>query len=475
MNRHVSFRTRAHRRSGGQVLIFFTLWLPLFFGMTALVIDFGFIYFYQSELNASTQAAALAGAYAMSQPSATTSSVTTAVTNFSGTSGNLNSYSNLSSVSLVSGSPQFKCLNTLTTVFGLQCYGPSSSNAIVVSQKVKVPLLFLQYFGDRAATLTATATAAMKGAAPAPYNVVIVVDSTRSMQDTDSDSKCNNTRISCALAGVRILLQGLSPCPPNLSSCGSATGGNVSNSVDRVSLLTFPGVSTGTVANDYNCSGNSPTIEKYAYPFPSTSTYQIVNFSSDYRSGDKSSSLSSSSNIVAAAGGKSGCSGLQPIGGAGTYYAQIIYTAQAYLAAEQALYPQAQNVMILLSDGDANASSSDMPGASTTSTTYMSTRQQCHQAVTAAQAATAAGTLVYTVAYGAEASGCATDTNPTITPCQTMQQMASASSYFFSDYTATGGSSSCISAAQPITGLNNIFTTIVTDLTSVKLIPNSTT
>ena len=116
-----------------------------------------------------------------------------------------------------------------------------------------------------------------------------------------------------------------------------------------------------------------------------------------------------------------------------------------------------------------------MPGASTSSGTYPSTLQQCHQAVTAAAAAAAAGTRVYSVAYGAEASGCSTDTSPAITPCATMQGIASNSEYFFSDYTATGGSSSCVSASQPITGLNQIFTTILVDLSSVKLIPNNTT
>ena len=105
----------------------------------------------------------------------------------------------------------------------------------------------------------------------------------------------------------------------------------------------------------------------------------------------------------------------------------------------------------------------------------MSTTQECHQAVTAAAAAAAAGTRVYAVAYGAEASGCTTDTSPAITPCQTMQQIASSPAYFFSDYTATGGTSSCISASQPVTGLNQIFQVIVTDLTEVKLIPNNTT
>lgn len=459
----------------GQALIFFTLWLPLFLGVGALVADFGFIYYYQSELTASTQAAALAGGYAMAQPGATVSSTTSAVTSFSGVSGNNNARFNLTGVELMSGYPKFKCLSTVTSTFGIQCYGPSSSNAIAVAQHVQVPLLLLRLFNGNLATLSSVATATMRGAAAAPYNVAILIDSTASMNDTDLDSNCSNTRLSCALSGVRILLQSLSPCVTSESSCGTVSNGNVSNSVDRVTMLTFPPVSTSSVADDYNCSSHTPTTESYTTPFPSTSTYQIVNFSSDYRSSDTASSLSSSSNLVAAAGGKSHCTGLQAIGGSGTYYAQAIYTAQSYLASEQTSFSTAQNVLIILSDGDSNASRTHMSGASTTSGTYPSTVQQCHQAITAAQAAAAAGTRVYTVAYGAEASGCATDTNPAITPCQTMEQMASSSAYFFSDYTATGGSSSCISASQPITGLNQIFQAIVSDLTMAKLIPNSTT
>ncbi|MFN7998266.1 MAG: Tad domain-containing protein [Bryobacteraceae bacterium] len=475
MRRHVGRLRPGHKGRRGQALIFLTLWLPLLFGITALVVDIGFIHFYQTELDASTQAAVLAGAWAMSQAGATTTSTTTAVTNYSSQSGKYNNYTNLPNVSIMSGYPKFKCLSTVTSVFGIQCYGPSSSNALVVAQQVTMPLYFFRLFGGSTATLTSVATAAMKGAAPAPYNVAMILDTTASMNNTDSDSNCNSTRISCALSGARILLQGLSPCPPGLSSCGAVTNGNVANSVDRVSLLTFPPVTTATVANDTNCGSASPSIAKYATPFPSTSTYQIVDFSSDFRTSDTATSLSSTSKVVAAVGGKSGCNAMKAVGGVGTYLAQSIYQAQSYLAAEKVLFPTADNVMILLSDGDANATSTNLPGASTSSGTYPSTRQQCHQAVTAAQTAAAAGTKVYTVAYGATSSGCSTDTSPTITPCQTMQQIASSPAYFFSDYTATGGSSSCISAAQPITGLNQIFQTILTDLLNVKLIPNNTT
>ena len=468
-------RSRHPERRRGQALIFVTLWLPVLFGVSALVVDMGFIYYYQNELNASTQAAALAGAAAMSQTGATAASTTTVVQSFSGTSGNKNYYGNLPNVTMISGYPKFKCLSTLTTLYGIQCYGPSGSNAIQVAQQVQMPLFFFRLFGGQTATLTAVATAAMKGAQPAPYNVAIIIDSTHSMNDTDSDSNCSSSRISCALAGARILLQGLSPCYSTESSCGAATNGNVSNSVDRVTLLTFPPVSSTTAKNDYNCGSSTPTIAKYATPFPASSTYQIVDFSSDYRTSDANTNLSSSSNIVAAVGGKSGCTGVQAIGGVGTYYAQAITAAQSYLVTEQGKFPDSQNVMIILGDGDISSSSTDMPGASTTSGTYMSSVQECHQAVTAAKAATTAGTKVYSVAYGAEASGCSTDTSPTITPCQTMQQMASAPGYFFSDYTATGSSSACISASEPITGLNQIFTTILTDLKDVKLIPNNTT
>jgi hypothetical protein len=473
VNRHSGvFRQREHKYERGQALIFATMAIPLVFGLTGLVFDFAFIYIDQSVLNASTQAATLAGAQAMSLPGATPTSTSAAVTAFSGLKGDGNASSLLKNVSMTSSSPTLSCLTTLQTIMNISCYGPSSSNAISVTQQATVPTYFLRMFGAGSVTITSTATAAMKGASTSPYNVVIIVDTTRSMTDTDSDSNCNNTRISCALAGISVLLKHLSPCPATLLSCGTITGGNVANSVDRVSLMAFPPVTKTTVAYDYNCGG-TVTTAAYATPFPATSTYQIVNFSSDYRTSDTANSLYTSSNIVGAVA-KTGTPCMQAIGGFGTYYAQVIYAAQAYLVAEQSLYPTSQNVMILLSDGDSTANAADMPGASLISGVYPSTLQQCHQAITAAHAAATAGTRVYSVAYGSGATGCASDILPTITPCQTMQAIASAPGYFFSDYTATGGSSACISDSQPVTNLSQIFQVVAADLTVAKLIPNGT-
>jgi Flp pilus assembly protein TadG len=482
--RDESLARRAHKDRRGQILPLVALSLVVLLGFAGLVIDAGQLYYSLSELQASTNAAALAGAQSLPN-----SSATTAATAFSSVTGGKNVYSNLPNVSMAPGYPVLECLSTLTGE-GIPCVAPASANAIVVRQQVSVPTTFMRLFGTTSLTLTATSTASMRGSARSPYNVVILVDATGSMNDTDQDSQCKSSRISCALAGVQILLSELSPCASSESSCGSVTknssggGGNVANAVDRISLSTFPPVLGTSASSDYTCSGSVSTEAynfagaKPTYFLPATSTYQVVNFSSDYRSSDTATSLNSSSNIVTAVG-----------------------TTKSTGCLEQALYPNTQNVLIVLSDGDATATTNQSSGNKadllpvatlTTTGLYPSSFYECQQAITAAQAATAAGTRVYTVAYGAEASGCLSDNTAcgkgvlggdcvptgnkllTNTPCTTMQQMASNSSTFFSDYTATGSSGSCISASRPTTNLNEIFTEIAGDLTVARLIPNGT-
>jgi hypothetical protein len=113
---------------------------------------------------------------------------------------------------------------------------------------------------------------------------------------------------------------------------------------------------------------------------------------------------------------------------------------------------------------------------------------ECSQAIDAAQyAATYSGnqTLVYTVAYGAQTSGCNSDksygSHKGVSPCGTLEQMSTGwssgvKSYFYSDYNAAGGDSGCQAADKnnQVTSLNQIFQAIATDLTSVRLIPNNT-
>jgi hypothetical protein len=110
--------------------------------------------------------------------------------------------------------------------------------------------------------------------------------------------------------------------------------------------------------------------------------------------------------------------------------------------------------------------------------TIASNTDECAQAIAAAQAAAAAGTWVYSVAYGAAGSGCQYDTTDTadpayagITPCQTMGDIASDSTKFYSD----GIGNSACSGANSISNLVSLFTAISADLSQPRLIANNAT
>ncbi len=490
MNKNIeSFVRRAHRDQSGQMIWWVAGMMVLLFAFASVVIDLGRLYYIHRLLQNATDAAALAGAQAL--PSST--AVATAESYGSG-SGGKNVYANLPSpvtvvatgTCMTSTFVDLPCLNSSGAI------SSSGYNGIVVQQTVTVPLMFAALVGVKPITITTTATAAMRGSARAPYNVAIIVDSTASMRQSDTDGLgCTSTKEACALQGVQTLLgeQGLSPCTPGLSSCGSATP------VDEVSLFTFPAVSS---ASPEYCGGGSVSVQPYPLPAvggtpASSPLYQIVSFLNDYRTSDGSSTLSNSSNLVKAAGGGS-CAGLQDPGGEGTYYPGAIYTAASLLLTNQANrgsvngVPTTQNAMIILGDGDANACYSGESGgcsysatlassASKTATTYPSYVDQCQQAVQAAKWATSQGITVYSVAYDAGSSGtCKYDTSNStpineagITACQTMQQLASTPSKFY-----TSNSSCTLTGGNTVESLNAIFTAIAGNFSYARLVPNGT-
>jgi hypothetical protein len=342
------------------------------------------------------------------------------------------------------------------------------------------------------ANSTGAATTRRRGKAPTPHNVAIIVDTTSAMSTVDR--QCNDeSNLACALAGVRNLLNNLSPCRPSESTCGAATSGNVANAVDRVSLFVFPNVAVGTAINDYNCGSKGPTNEPYSTPtagastyapssWPAqTPTYRIVDYSSDYRISDMATTLNPDSDLVKAVGGTSGCPFMRPIGGMGTYYAGAIYAAQASLVAEQAARPDSVNVMILITDGFANSRQNQFQPGATDSGTYPSWVDECGQAIVAAKTATKAGTRVYAVAYGAASSPCVTDTSGPYrgySPCRMMRSIASSHAYFFSSpmvFTPSGSQvpqrTTCDSASHSATNLNLIFTEIATSIKAARSIP----
>jgi len=501
----ISFLRRALEDERGQVLPMMAVLMLGLLGMGAVVIDVGDVYYSYNKLVISTNAAALAGAEGLPFNTSTTNQASINATNYSSQTGDKNAYGNLNvtNVSVTLGcittgvGASVPCVATGTST------GASTANAIQVTQTAKVPTYFAAMFGTSSVTLTATASALMRGAVSSPYNVAIIVDTTSSMVN-NNDTNCGNvSRLQCALNGVQTFLQELSPCAA--TGCGSLTGQNYANQVDRISLFSFANFTTTTAPHQYNCNNSNATPEVYTFPaigasslstMPYTSgsttvqiTYQDTygigdtnGFVSDYRTSDSATTLNSSSDLVEAVGGKSGCTAMAGPYGEGTYYAGVIYAAQAALTAEATKYPGTQNVMILVSDGAATSSSSQMANQSQSNNTtyanmngagvYPSYNNECQQAVTAATYATNNGTTVYTVAYGSPSTGCTTDTGSYTSPCYTMQQMASSSATFYSDDNQSGTTSNC-PAGKSVSSIGDIFTQIASNLTVARLIPNS--
>jgi Flp pilus assembly protein TadG len=211
--------------------------------------------------------------------------------------------------------------------------------------------------------------------------------------------------------------------------------------------------------------------------------YQIVGFGNDYRTSDTASSLNSSSNIVKITG--SGCLGTP--GGLGTYYADAISAAQSALVAEQAARVAAggqggTNVIVLLTDGNASSSSTQMGPLKSTS-------NECQAAVTAAQTAAAAGTKVYTVYYDDNGTGstCPNDTGSYTGAapdgaCYTLQQLANSPGTTTGTYVndpakfySTDATSSPCPSNNNYSSIISIFQNIATSLETARLIPNNTT
>ncbi len=194
--------------SEGQTLVFVGVALIALFALTGFALDMATILQMRRELQASSDAAALAGAQLL--PDSPTA-ISTA-NNFSGISGAKNTYPGKPVVTMDAGYPVTKCLSTT----GVPC---NPVNAIVVRQVATVPLFFSRVVGWSTMNVKATATASAKGGIPTPLDIMLVVDTTASMNNSCSavvSGISNPTRLDCALAGMRALVGALWPCPPSL-------------------------------------------------------------------------------------------------------------------------------------------------------------------------------------------------------------------------------------------------------------------
>jgi Flp pilus assembly protein TadG len=399
----ISFVRRFLRDQRGQSAVVIVVSLLAVMALSAAGIESGHVYLAYRQLVASTQAATLAGAQDMPNITQARSDVI----KYSVESGQENYTSQLTWTSIT---PTFTC-GSVATSLNVTCQTPtagscssgSTCNTLTVVQDATVNLWFGGIIGIKTFSLSASATAAMRGGTATPYNIAVVMDTTNSMTaSAPAADGCGSgaTQIQCAVSGLRIMLGIMDPCALN-TTCSSTTP-----YVDGVALFVFPAVaysaSNTNIKDDTVCNTTNPAIAAYTFNnvsssnisnkspgsstnliMPSTTgTYEVTNLSGSgvtgtsgedangfddmYRANDGASTpLNSGYNGTsadalavaagAAASSNSSCKGLQAPGGEGTYYAQAIYAAQQALANEQTSHPGSKNIMIILSDGNAQA------------------------------------------------------------------------------------------------------------------------
>lgn len=366
----------------GQSALLVTVMLFVVMGLSATGVETGHVFYAYRLLQASTKAAALAGAQFM--PNLTVASAN--VTKYSSMANQENATILLQNASLTTN---YYC-SAAAKGIGVACATPSAGscstgstcNALTVTQRAQTHLWFGGLLGLPAMNLTYSATASMRGGADTPFNIAVIMDTTASMASCTSSHGVNQctvdcpngatSQIACAVQGLQVMLQAMDPCFQN-TTCTASTP-----YVDDVALFTFPALANtaANIAKDTTCPSSNPKIVPYAFTnvtpgsmqnlnmpldsalYPTNAgTYWVVPFEDTYKANDGSATPLSSADALAIAAGAGGgrCEGLQAPGGEATYYAQAIKAAQAALVTQQSNNSNSVNIMIILSDGDATS------------------------------------------------------------------------------------------------------------------------
>ena len=340
-----------------------------------------------------------------------------------------------------------------------------------ISQSAPIKLFFGPIIGQPSTTLTATAMASASGGTAKPANVMLILDTTGSMTTIDKYCNVNNTgstQMACALLGAQSIL----------SQLNSIT--------DNVGVVVFP-PRTAAPSSSASSGCATPTQVQYMWKEKATDissgSYSTLAAAENNRLSVGSipaymtslGVLNYASPIVYAVGGSSSKSvGCLPAKGNSTYYAQAFYTAQDNLCKLSGMVSSGttpnncdgfaitldihngnpknttkysagnglQNIIIFLSDGDANAvkpavklsNGVEVPAVTAVENSkYISPglipdlwgptglntgtydKNQCQQGVIASNVAKTAKTIVYSVSFYSPPnatqtdSGCNTD------------------------------------------------------------------
>lgn len=198
-----AFAKKIGRDQSGQVLPWAVLLMILFCGIAALVVDVGRGVVAYQELEASTNAAALAAGYSLPNANYNCEALLfSASSNSNSASGNSN-YCGSGTSSVYSGANSFPMLQNVSTSVTSRCSttiagsgwnipcqaigtGTTTANVVTVTQSAQIPTYFAGMIGVPSITIGAKASAAARGAGAQSWNVAIVIDTTGSMGTGDS-------------------------------------------------------------------------------------------------------------------------------------------------------------------------------------------------------------------------------------------------------------------------------------------------
>ncbi len=228
------------------------------------------------------------------------------------------------------------------------------------------------------------------------------------------------------------------------------------------SSASYGGIPLG-ITTGYSMINSFTGLTTSANPFfDNFSGYQAIPLSSDYRDSDTTTTLNTTANIVKSvdwAQCKNGSYpggdyyGIKDISGQKSYLAGAISEAQYMLASTPtrttANGAPMTNAIVILSDGEINSPNSSTDGVAPgqkgnipfTDTT------PCESAISAATAAKAAGTLIYSIAY--DSSG---QCDSKYTAAGLMQDMSSGTGYYYSQSNADSLASTFGQIGQSIVG-----------------------
>ena len=339
----------------GQVFVLTLLLMVILIGLAGFALDAGHAYLVQRQLQSGVDAAALAGAQQLPDPTL----ATTAARRYGPSDRNPprstdNATTNVTMKCVASAPGCSSAFNTY--------------NAVQVTATSEVKTIFAKVLGFDSLTVKATATACSPCSAK-PLDVMVVLDRTGSMcqKSNGADDHPACTDHANATSGIRTFLGFMDP------------------KLDRVGLAVLP---PAPDVNHVCTTPNGANNDNYDL---AGAAYVVAHLQGGFLTAD-GTQLNPTSNLVQTLG----C--LQPAGR--TAYADAIDRAKDELRTNGR--SGVQDVIILLSDGAANT------GPAWHGNTSPYRTQPCHQGITSSKAAQTTGTMVFTIGYDLTAPG--TDT-----------------------------------------------------------------